>query len=135
MKSLTEYLEQMERDSRLGLLVRQRRLADTMTALERLAEQGVIVNEYDAHYALVYTGTIDVDKSQLTAVRRALGRLYGEEGGQPVHNERNTIWVDVRPVDPQFQHLRFRFKRKLQRGAKCRIVTRRVAQRSLVCES
>jgi len=81
--------------------------------------------------------TYDVDIKQLPAIRRALGRLT-KTNSHPVQNTRkNEIWVVLRTTDEQFKHIQFRYKTKLPKGAKCRIVTakERHSTRQLICEA
>jgi len=109
-----------------------KRIENAYLAYQLLAGEGVNVTpstwDYDG-------GTFKVDVKELPAIRRALGRLE-KAGTQAVDEPRNRtkIWVMLRPCDPQFQHIGFKYMSKLKKGAKCKIMRRRSTYVTMVCE-
>jgi len=104
--------------------------------LEQLAEVGIKPNYADGVMRWGYS--IDVDKSQLTAIRGIVGRLK-MVGKDTAHDfdETNELEVELSPVKYDDFPVKFQYRTKYRAGGKCEVVTT-VSQasisKSLVCK-
>lgn len=118
----------------------EQRLADKIRKIENTyLAHGLLVGEGVALSANEYelTGADwEIDVKQLPAIRRALGRLQ-LVNKTAVQNKRSYVWMVIAPADKAFEHLHFRYRQKLPKGAKCRIISRRYSysSKALVCEA
>ncbi len=106
------------------------KVTNTIEAVKRLNAVGfdLKVNNYNVNFF-----TMTVEPKDLPKVRRALGRLR-PAGKEPVDAKKKTVQVCLTPDDFHRYPIFIYYNQKLPKGAKCRIVSKKVVQHQLVCE-
>jgi hypothetical protein len=118
-----------------NLLDSQRRqqeiIANTIEALEMMEKEGLV----NVESVWGITSYLNVQKSQLSAIRKLFGRLtmMGKDTASDF-DETNDIIVSMAPTDKKFSHMRFQYRTKYRRGGKCKVVSQVEQYKSLVCE-
>ena len=128
---LNQVINEMRQESAEQLRKRIAKTENTYLAHTLLFGEGLDL-EVNKWQATGWDWTVDV--KDLNAIRRALGALK-LQNTFPVQGRENAVWNVMVPKNPQFAHLTFRYKKKLKRGGKCKIVRTkcRSVSRSLVC--
>ena len=103
---------------------------------EALAAEGVDMSKMDK-WKVRYCDTIAVSKSDLSKVRRVVGRLgmYGKDIASDF-DQTNEIIVTLKPVSNDYP-FRFSYRSKFRKGGKCEVqehVSQAYATKSLVCK-
>ena len=88
--------------------------------MDQLAEVGIKPNYMEG--VLRWGYTVDVDKSQLTAIRGVVGRLKmrGKDAAHDFETS-NEIAVKLEPVDKSIPIV-FEYRTKFRKGGKCEVV-------------
>lgn len=112
------------------------KIAATMEFVERCQEAGVAVpyptNSWDAA-----SPSIEVtDPANLPFIRSVVGPL--KEGGyEPIHQNdarKREVKQNIVPENEKFKHITFWQKKKLPKGANCRLVRRESSYVTMVCD-
>lgn len=122
-----------------------RREAQWKLNRERLAAlkaAGFTEADPDCPSQVLWGVSLDVELTDLTRARLAIGKALKKQSERPLDpsdcktkaNRETVIVTMMIDGDAYYDGVRFAFRRRLPKGAKCKIVVERTSSRRLVCE-
>jgi hypothetical protein len=127
-------VEKLQVEAQANLAKRIKRHENTVLAYLLLNGEDELTYKPNALYL---DEVFEVKKADdFRAIHRAIGELE-ESAMHPANDDARTRLVNVylKPKDPQFSHLNFKYQKRLDRGQKCKVVSEMRRVTRLVCDN